>query len=326
MSHITLNRTHDLMPKVGYGLWKIPNEDAEEAVYNAIKIGYRLLDGAAVYGNEVEVGRGIKKAISEGIVKREDLFARNSHRKLNAVVTKLWNNFHHKDRVRPAFDRQLKDLGLDYVDLYLIHFPVPLAYVNDNTLGWADEKTNELIIENSPIQDTWRELEKLVDAKLARNIGISNFNVQTILDLLTYCKYKPAVLQVELHPYLQQPRLVKWVQAQGIAVMAYSSFGPVSYLEMTEEAKSTPPLLENKVIVAIANKHNKTPSQVLLRWSVQKDVIVIPKSLNPDRMRNNLDVLDWSLDEEDLKEIAGLDQKLRFNDTVSYGLSLPLWD
>ncbi|KAG0165222.1 NAD(P)H-dependent D-xylose reductase (XR) [Apophysomyces sp. BC1034] len=316
MSHITLNRTNDLLPKVGYGLWKIPNEEAEEAVYNAIKAGYRLLDGAAVYGNEVEVGRGIKKAIQEGVVKREDLF----------VVTKLWNNFHHKDRVRPAFDRQLEQLGLDYVDLYLIHFPVPLAYVDDNTLGWEDAKTNDLVIERSPIQDTWRELEKLVDAKLARNIGISNFNVQTILDLLTYCKYKPALLQVELHPYLQQPRLVKWVQSQGIAVMAYSSFGPISYLEMTEEAKSTPPLLENSVIKAIANKHQKSPSQVLLRWSVQKDVVVIPKSLNPDRMRNNLDVLSWTLDEQDLKDIAGLDQKLRFNDTVSYGLSLPLWD
>ncbi|KAI8377977.1 xylose reductase [Radiomyces spectabilis] len=316
--HVVLNRTNQKMPLIGYGCWKVDKDQCADTIYNAIKVGYRLIDSAAVYANEVEVGQGIERAIKEGIVKREDLF----------VVTKLWNTCHHKDNVRPALQKSLKDLNLSYIDLYLIHFPIPLAYadIQKHALDWFEPGTQNMKIERSPLQETWREMERAVDDKLVRNIGVSNCNVQTILDMLTYAKYKPATLQIEHHPYLQQNRLIKWVKSQGIHITAYSSFGPISYLEMSEQAKNTKPLLDHDVIKSIASKHGKTTGQVLLRWAVQRDVAVIPKSMNMDRMKSNLDVFSWSLDDDDLAKIADMDIGLRFNDTVAYGLPIPLFD
>ncbi|KAI8984105.1 xylose reductase [Mycotypha africana] len=317
--YATLNRTNDKMPLVGFGCWKVSQDEAENTIYNAIKNGYRLIDGAADYGNEVEVGRGINKAIKEGIVKREELF----------VVTKLWNTYHNKAQVRPAFEKQLKDLNLDYVDLYLIHFPVPLKHVDHATAyppGWYQPGKEELEFEPSPMYECWREMEHLVDAKLARNIGVSNFNVQMILDLLTYAKIKPATLQVELHPYLQQKRLVEWVQKQGIQITAYSSFGPASFVDLTVDGKTASPLLEHDIIKEISQKHSKTAGQILLRWSIERNVAVIPKSTHEERIKSNLDLFSWSLDGEDMKKIESLDKRLRFNDPFSYGFGLPLFD
>ncbi|KAI7878224.1 xylose reductase [Lichtheimia hyalospora FSU 10163] len=320
--YITLDRTNDKMPLVGFGCWKILPATCADTIYQAIKTGYRMIDSAQIYGNEVEVGQGIKRAIDEGIVKREDLF----------FVTKLWNTYHGKNNVRPAVERQLKDLGLTYFDLYLIHFPVPCEFTPIAEAypppGWIKPGKEKFEYERSPIQDTWREIEKLVDDGLARNIGISNFNVQTILDMLTYCRIKPSILQIEHHPYLQQPRLVDWVKKQGIHIMAYSSFGPISYNEMTATGKNTPTLFDNETIKSIAAKHDKTPGQVLLRWSTQRDIVVIPKSLNAGRMAANLGVFGWSLDEEDLKAIGTLNAGLRFNDTMepAYGIDLPIFD
>ncbi|KAI7860167.1 xylose reductase [Circinella umbellata] len=316
--HIVLNRTGQKMPLCGFGCWKVDPADAEETIYNAIKAGVRLIDGAGDYGNEVEVGRGINKAIKEGIVKREDLF----------VVTKLWNTFHAKENVRPAFDKQLQDMGLSYVDLYLIHFPVPLKHVAMDAAyppGWYQIGAKDIEFERSPMQDLWREMEKIAESGDAKNIGISNFNVQLILDLLTYANIKPATLQVELHPYLQQKRLVEWVQKQGIAVTAYSSFGPASFIQLTDDGKTAEPLLGHSVIKAIAEKHGKSTAQVLLRWSLDRNVAVIPKSMNVERTKSNLDIFDFTLAEEDLAAIAKLELGLRFNNPDSYGFELPLW-
>ncbi|KAI7874446.1 Aldo/keto reductase [Lichtheimia hyalospora FSU 10163] len=252
------------------------------------KTRQRLIDGAGDY-NEVEVGRGINKVINEGVVKREELF----------VTTKLWNTYHHKDNVSPAFEKQLKDMGLGYVDLYLIHFPVPLKHVALEAaypLGWYQP----------------------TDCRKS-NIGISNFNVQLILVLSTYANIKSAVLQVELHPYLQQSRLFEWVQKQGIQVTAYSSFGPASFIQLTDDGKTAEPLLGHKVITGIASKHGKTPAQVLLRWSIERGVDVIPKSMNVERTRTNIDLFSFSLDKDDLEDIAKLELGLRFNDPFSYG-------
>ncbi|SAM02260.1 hypothetical protein [Absidia glauca] len=318
-TYIELNRTGDKMPLVGYGCWKVDNKDCEETIYTAIKNGYRLIDGAAAYENEVEVGRGIKKAIQEGIVKREDLF----------VVTKLWNTYHQKDHVRPAFDRSLKEMDLEYIDLYLIHFPVPIEYVDPAVKypgGWLQDGQTSIAYERSPIHVCWAEMEKLVDDKVARNIGVSNFNVMALLDLFTYCRYKPATLQVELHPYLQQKRLVEWVQKQGVAVTAYSSFGPASYVTLNEEGKTAKPLLSHELVQDIATKYEKSTAQVLLRWSIQRNVAVIPKSMNEGRMKSNLDIFSWSLEQKDVDALNKLEMGARFNDTVSYGFDLPLFD
>ncbi|KAL9541219.1 hypothetical protein MBANPS3_009243 [Mucor bainieri] len=314
--YLTLNRTNDKMPIIGYGCWKV-EENPEQVVYTAIKNGYRLIDGAAVYGNEVGVGRGINRAIKEGIVKRQDLF----------VVSKLWNNYHNKAHVRAAIDRTLKDMELDYLDLYIIHFPVPLKYVDpavEYPGPWFINGKVEL--EKSPMHELWAEMEKLVDAGLTRNIGISNFNAQLIMDLLTYAKYKPATLQIELHPYLQQTPLVKWVQEQDIQVTAYSSFGPSSYTVFSESAKTATPLLDHDVIKSIASKHGKTPAQVLLRWSIERDVAVLPKSMSEDRIKSNLDVFSFKLDDKDHDEIKKLDENLRFNSLFAYNINIPLFN
>ncbi|KAI9275436.1 xylose reductase [Phascolomyces articulosus] len=317
--HATLNRTNDKMPLCGFGCWKVENNAAEQLIYDAIKAGYRLFDGACDYGNEVEIGKGIARAIKDGLVKREDLF----------VVTKLWNTFHSKDHVRAAFEKQRKDLGLEYIDLYLIHFPVPLKYVAPDQAyppGWYPVSGPQKIeFECSPMYECWGAMEKLVDDGLTRNIGISNFNVQAILDLLTYCKYKPATLQVEIHPYFPQKRLVEWVQAQGIHITAYSSFGPGSYIALTDDGKTADPLLEHDVIKLIAQKRNRTPAQVLLRWAIERDIAVIPKSSHEERMKSNRDVFTWALDDSDKQQIASLDQGLRFNNPDSYGFNLPLF-
>ncbi|KAI7898148.1 4-dihydromethyltrisporate dehydrogenase [Cokeromyces recurvatus] len=319
--YVELNRTGDKMPLRGFGCWKIDKKDAEDTIYKAIKVGYRLFDGACDYGNEAECGRGINKAIKEGLVKREDLF----------VVTKLWNTFHGKEHVKSACQRQLKDWGLDYFDLYLIHFPVPLKYVDPSVKyppEWYVPGTNNtLSYECSPMHECWAEMEKLVvDTKLVRNIGIANFNCQAILDLLCYAKIKPAVLQIELHPYLPQENLVKWVKEQGIHITAYSSFGPTSYVNLTESGKSHPSLLEHEKVKQIADKHSISTGQVLLRWALDREICVIPKSVHEERMKGNFEILNIKLDKEDNQLLDSLKSNQRFNDPMVYGFNLPLFE
>ncbi|OKL59670.1 putative NAD(P)H-dependent D-xylose reductase xyl1 [Talaromyces atroroseus] len=314
---VKLNSGYE-MPLVGFGLWKVNNETCADQVYAAIQAGYRLFDGAADYGNEKEVGQGIARAIKDGLVKREDLF----------VVSKLWNTFHDGDKVEPTARKQLDDLGLEYFDLFLIHFPVALKYVDPAERyppGWTNAE-GKIEFSNATIQETWQAMESLVDKKLARSIGISNFSAQLIIDLLRHARIRPATLQIEHHPYLQQKGLVKYVQEEGIVVTAYSSFGPLSFIELNmDSAHSTPPLLEHEVIKSAAAKHGKTPAQILLRWATQRNVAVIPKSNNPTRLSQNLDVTGWNLDQSDIDAINKLDLGLRFNDPVNYGFNIPIF-
>ncbi|BFZ56270.1 D-xylose reductase [Savitreella phatthalungensis] len=305
------------MPTVGFGLWKIPQDVCADQVYNAIKTGYRLLDGACDYGNEKQVGQGIKRAIDEGIVKRSDLF----------VTTKLWNTYHAKENVRPAFERSLNDMGLEYIDLYLIHFPISLAYVPFDKRYppgfFFDDAGKEVRTEKSPMHETWAAMEELVQSGQAKHIGISNFNAQLIMDLLRYAKIQPAVLQIEHHPYYVQQDLIDYCEEQKIKVTAYSSFGPTSYVELdTIYSKDTPPLLEHDLIKQIADKHGKTTGQVLLRWATQRGVAVIPKSNNPQRLQANLECTEFDLTQDDLKQLSGLDQDRKFNAPEQYGIPL----
>jgi len=306
---IKLNSGYD-MPQVGFGLWKVPTESAPDTVYNAIKAGYRLFDGAFDYGNERESGLGIKRAIDEGLVKREDLF----------ITSKIWNTFHEKERVEPIVRKQLQWWGIDYFDLLLIHFPVALEYVDpadSYPSGWENLK-GKIVEIRVPIQETWHALEALVDKGLARSIGISNFQGSLVMDLLRYARIRPACLQVELHPYLVQPNLVALAKQEKIAVTAYSSFGPQSFIELGWEKSKAPPLFEHPVITGIAKSHGKTPAQVLLRWATQRGIAVIPKSNSPERVVQNLNSVDFDLKEDEIKAISGLDKNLRFNDPVDY--------
>lgn len=304
-SYITLNNGLKA-PAVGLGLWKLPKETAAEQVYNAIKLGYRLFDGASDYGNEVEVGLGIKKALDEGLVKREELF----------IVSKLWNTFHHPTNVKIGLEKSLKDLQLDYIDLFYIHFPIAQAFVPIETLYPPNfGLTEEFVFEDVPLLETYKALESAHDEGKIKAIGISNFSGALVQDLLRGARIKPSALQIEHHPYLVQPRLVEYAQKQGLWVVAYSSFGPQSFFELDHpKAKNLTTLFENEIIKKISENHNKKPSQVLLRWSTQRGLGVIPKSSNKDRLLENLHVEDFDLTKEEIEQISSLDEGIRFND------------
>jgi len=308
---IKLSSGHE-MPQVGFGLWKVDNATCADTVYNAIKTGYRLFDGACDYGNEKEAGEGVARAIKDGLVKREDLF----------LVSKLWGSFAEKERVEPICKKQLADWGIDYFDLYIVHFPVSLKYVDPSVRyppGWAYDGKDDVQVGPASMNETWTAMEGLVKKGLARSIGISNFQGSLILDLLRKATIPPSTLQIEHHPYLVQPTLLKLAESEGIAVTAYSSFGPQSFLELKlQRAVDTPLLFESPIIDSIAKKHNKTPAQVLLRWATQRGIAVIPKSNNQGRLEQNLHVTDFDLEKSEIEAISGLDKNIRFNNPTDY--------
>lgn len=262
------------------------------------------------YGNEQEAGQGVARAIKDGLVKREELF----------IVSKLWNSFHDYERVKPICKKQLQDWGVDYFDLYIVHFPVALKYVDPSVRyppSWTDEN-DKITQSKTPLSDTWKAMEELYSEGLAKSIGISNYNGQSLMDLQRYAKQLPQTLQIEHHPYLTQEPLVELAKSLGIAITAYSSFGPISYHELEmEKAKDTPLLFEHDVVKKVAEKHNKSPAQVLLRWSTQRGVAVIPKSNNQQRLAANLDVCSFDLSEDEIKSISALDRGLRFNNPTN---------
>ncbi|CAH0037827.1 unnamed protein product [Clonostachys rhizophaga] len=315
---VKLNSGYD-MPLCGFGLWKVSNDTCADTVYNAIKAGYRLLDGACDYGNEKECGEGVARAIKDGLVKREELF----------IVSKLWQTFHDVDRVEPITRRQLADWQVDYFDLFLIHFPVALEYVDPSVRyppGWHYDGDKEIRWSKTTNQETWGAMEGLVEKGLARSIGVSNYQAQTLYDTLKYAKIRPATLQIELHPYLQQVELVKLAKHEGIVVTAYSSFGPTGFIELDmDNAKTAAPLMEHDAIKAMAAKHNKTPAQILLRWATQQGLAVIPKTGRPAVMLQNLDCFNFDLDEEDNKRIAKMELNLKFNKPTNYFSADNLW-
>jgi D-xylose reductase len=301
------------MPLVGFGLWKVNNDTCADQVYNAIKTGYRLFDGACDYGNEKEAGEGVARAIKDGLVKREELF----------IVSKLWNSFHEKERVKPITKKQLADWGLDYFDLFIIHFPIALEYVDPEVRypPGLYNKDNKLSVVKAPLHETYAVMEEMHEEGLIKSIGISNYSAGLLLDVQRYAKVLPQTLQIEHHPYLVQPDLIDLCKHLGIAITAYSSFGPQSFLELgSQKAKDTPLLFDHDTIKSIADKHSKSPAQVLLRWSTQRGIAVIPKSNNQSRLAQNLDVCNFDLSEDEIKQISSLDKGLRFNNPKDVSL------
>ncbi|WP_166425910.1 aldo/keto reductase [Paraglaciecola sp. 20A4] len=297
------------MPKVGFGLWKIPQDICADAVYEAIKAGYRHLDSACDYGNEVQVGQGIKRAIEEGICAREDLW----------ITSKLWNTYHAKEHVQQAIERSLADLQLDYLDLYLIHFPIAQPFV-----AFDDRYPPEWITDPSaanpkmelapvPLYQTWEAMEALVEKGLTKEIGVCNYNTGLLNDLMAYAKIKPAMLQVESHPYLTQERLMKLANQYDIQVTAFSPLGALSYLEL-DMAGAAESVLEQSVVKAAALRLGKTPAQVVLRWGVQRGNAIIPKTSRPERLAENLAIFDFELSQQEMDDINALNSNRRFND------------
>ncbi len=297
------------MPVIGLGLWKIDRKQVADAVVEAIRAGYRHLDSACDYGNEKQVGEGIRRAIEEGLCTREDLW----------VTSKLWNTYHHPDHVVMAVDQTLDDLGLDYLDLYLVHFPIALEFVPFETRyppEWVHDPDEEMPMMKPaavPLQDTWRAMETLVDAGLARHIGVCNYGVSLMRDLINYARIAPAVLQIESHPYLTQEKLLRFCSEQDVAVTAFSPLGALSYLElgMADQAES---VLQKPEVIAIAERLDKTPAQVVLRWGVQRGTSIIPKTSRPERLVENAALFDFELTAADMAAVSALNRNQRFND------------
>jgi len=298
-----------LMPRVGLGLWKIEKEQTARLVADAVEAGYRHLDSAADYGNEAEAGDGIRQALAVGHCRREDLW----------VTSKLWNTYHHPDHVRPACERTLKDLGLDYLDLYLVHFPIPLRYVD-----FAERYPPEWVfdpvaprpameIAPVPLADTWAAMEKLVEQGLVGRIGVCNYTSGLLHDLFAYARIRPAVLQVECHPYLTQQALLRLARQYGLAVTAFSPLGASSYVEL-DMAASADSVLTEPVVAGAAARLHRSPDQIVLRWALQRGTAVIPKTSRKDRLRENLALFDFSLNEEEMAAISALNRGRRFND------------
>ena len=297
MKHLSF-KNGDKLPILGLGTWKSKPGEVSQAVYWAIEAGYRHIDCAAVYQNENEAGEGIAKAISKGLVKREELF----------VTSKLWNNSHKKDQVLPALQKSLSDLKLDYVDLYLIHWPIAFKA----GVGFPKERDDFYTYEEVSITETWEAMQKVKEQGLAKHIGVSNFNQDKLSEILSVGGQQPEMNQVEMQPYLPQEGLVRFCTEHGILMTAYSPLGsPDSRVERHEK---DPKLLEDPVIKEIANKHKVGTGQVLIAWSVARDIAVIPKSVNQERIIGNLAAAKIHLDDHDMMELRDIGISHRFID------------
>jgi D-xylose reductase len=310
MSLSTIQRSSgDELPSIGLGLWKVERSAAPGLIETAVGTGYRHFDCASDYGNEAEVGAGLAGVMRSAAVRRDELW----------VTSKLWNTNHARGHVRPACERSLRDLQLDYLDLYLIHFPIALAYVPPDVrypAGWfQDPAAAEPRMKPArvPIAETWFAMEELVRAGLVRNIGVCNFGVSLLRDLLSYAEIRPTVLQVESHPYLTHEKLLRYCQQEKIAFTAFSPLGAPSYVSigMATEDES---VLQEPVIRDIAASRGKTPAQIVLRWGVQRGTAVIPKTMRPERLRENIAIFDFELTPDEMASIGSLNRNRRFND------------
>jgi alcohol dehydrogenase (NADP+) len=275
------------MPMIGSGYWQIEPEDCKAVLEEAVAVGYRHFDFAHIYGNEEAIGKALSSVLASGRVKREELF----------ITSKLWCTMFQPEKVRKACEKSLKDLQLDYLDLYLLHWPY--AYKVDQS-GQPVMKGKFHVLEHGfTTMDTWKAMQDLQKSGLVRNIGVSNFTANKIRPLLQ-SEIRPAVNQVELHPSFSQEQLVQWCAQQGIVVTAYSPLGTGPDVQKP-----------HPVIQAMALKHKCSPSQVVLKWNIQRGVAVIPKTKTLSRLRENFDSLKINLLDEDMLELKQVNSNHR---------------
>lgn len=289
-------RNGDRMPALGLGTWKSSPGEVGAAVLEALRIGYRHIDCAAIYGNEAEVGAALSEAFERGIVRREELW----------ITSKLWCDRHARADVEPALRETLGALRLDHLDLYLVHWPVAVR----RDAGGPDDPRFFVPLEEQPLLETWRGMEDVADRGLARHVGVSNYSARKLADHLGE-RRPPEVDQVELHPYLQQPDLLGFTREHGIHLTAYSPLGSIDRPE-TMKADGEPVLLEDTALARIAARHDATVAQVLIAWALRRGTSVIPKSVNPARLAENLAAAELELDDDAMAEIAALDRGRRY--------------
>ena len=286
---LSLNNKNEI-PTLGLGTWRADPGKVGAAVEAALNGGYRHIDCASIYGNEPEIGTVFNKVFSSGKVAREDVF----------ITSKLWNTDHHPDNVEAACRKTLADLQLNYLDLYLIHWGI--AFAHDQ--GLEPVRGGAVITAPVSMQDTWQAMEKLVEKGLVKSIGVANFTTPMIVDLLTYAKVKPVMNQVEIHPYHSQVELVDFCHQMDLQVTAYSPLG--SFMDLPAKP------IKDPVVIDIAATHNKVPAQILLRWSLQRGLIAIPKSVNLEHIAENIDIYNFELSEVEMAQINELNKNQRF--------------
>jgi alcohol dehydrogenase (NADP+) len=294
---IPLTSGSGAMPALGFGTL-IPDPIAtKNATKAALEAGFRQLDSAERYRNEKEVGEAVQEVLKEGKIKREDLF----------IATKLWNNNHRPERVKPAFDASLKRLQLDYIDLYLIH--TPFAFQPGDEQDPRDANGKVIYDEGLTLLDTWRALESLVDEGRCKAIGLSDVDVEKTKEIVESARIKPAVVHVESHPYLPEWELLEFCKQNGIVLQAFAALGH----------SSEPRLLDDPVITSIAKRVNKTPAQVVLAWAIQRGTALLTTSKTPSRIKENFDIS--TLPQDAMTEITeGIKTRQRFNAVVQTGV------
>jgi aldehyde reductase len=290
-----------LYPILGLGTWQAGTVSSDEqntavvdAIKSAIDIGYRHFDCAAIYNIEKPVGKALNDKITEGVIKRDEVY----------ITSKLWNDKHRPELVEEALKNTLNDLSMSYVDLYLIHWPFSTSEDPN-----ATDSEGRLLGSEISYLDTWKAMERCVQSGLTKSIGVSNFTIRQLKDILGVATIKPVVNQVECHPYLTQNKLKEFCESNGVLLTGYAPLGSAkrSWAGPEEDA-----ILDEPVVKQLANKYKKTNAQVLIKFQIQRGVIVIPKSSNPERQKENFDVWDFELSKEDIISLESLNKNARY--------------